>query len=129
MMIASLVTALLLQTAEFTNHPETLAAYTAHACRVQQASNQGGEEADYAQFCDCLSANMAENSSEALFRALALGSQGALQDNAMVEDANAAREESERIFGELEPEEQLSSANVIQDGLYACMEFAPVRSE
>jgi|UPI000585507D hypothetical protein len=129
MPLAPLLAAVVLQSTPLTEDPEVLHDYMAHACRVQQAVNQGGEEAEYTEFCACLSADMAENSSEALFRAMALGSQGTLQDQAMIEDADAAREESERVFGELEPEEQLSAANVIQNGLYACMEFAPVRSE
>lgn len=129
MPLAPLLAAVVLQSTPLTEDPEVLNDYMAHACRVQQANNQGGEEAEYTEFCNCLSADMAENSSDALYRSMALGSQGALQDQAMVEDWEAAREESERVFGELEPEEQLSAANVIQNGLYACMEFAPLRSQ
>lgn len=129
MSLVSLFAAIALQSTPFTEDPAVLDEYMKHACRVQQANNQGGEEAEYTEFCDCLSADMAENSSEALFRAMALGSQGTLQDQAMVEDWDAAREESERVFGELEPEEQLSAANVIQNGVMSCLSLAPVRSE
>lgn len=129
MPLAPLLAAVVLQSTPLTEDPEVLHDYMAHACRVQQAANQGGEEAEYAEFCACLSADMAENSSPALFRSMALGSQGALQDAARVEDWEAAREESERVFGELEPEEQLSAANVIQNGLLACISLAPVQSE
>ncbi|MEN0652802.1 MULTISPECIES: hypothetical protein [Hyphobacterium] len=129
MPLASLIAAAVLQGIPLSEDPEVLHGYMAHACRVQQASNQGGMPEDYAGFCDCLSADLAENSSEALYRSMALGSQGALQDNAMVDDWEAAREESERVFGGLEPEEQLSAANVIQNGLMACIALAPAQSE
>lgn len=129
MPLASLLAAIALQSSPLTDDPEVLQGYMAHACRVQQAANQGGEAADYTEFCDCLSAEMKANSSEALYRSMALGSQGALQDNAMIEDWDAAREESERVFGTLEPEEQLSTGTVIQDGLMACVSLAPAQGE
>lgn len=129
MPFASLIAALLVQTTPMTEDPAVLQDYMAHACRVQQAGNQGGAPEDYAGFCDCLSADLAENSSTALFRSMALGSQGALQDAAIVDDWEAAREESENVFGALEPEEQLSAGGLIQDGLLACLSLAPVQSE
>lgn len=128
MFLAPLFAAALLQTQGFAEDAETLGGYMAHACTLQQADNQGGEAADYEAFCACLSDDMAANSSPELFRALALGSQGALGERSMLEDGEGARAESERVFGTLEPEEQLSSAGVIQNGLLACLPLAPVQT-
>lgn len=123
----SLIAALFVQTGELTEDPATLHDYMAHACRIQQSANQGGDPEDYADFCDCFAGDLADNASPALFRAMALGSQGALQGNAIVASWEAARDESERVFGELEPEEQLSADNVIQNGQIACIALAPAQ--
>lgn len=128
MTVVSLLAAALLQTNGFADDAATLDRYMAHACAIQQATHQGGEADDYSAFCACVSDEMATNSSEALFRAFALGSQGALGEQSIIDDWDGARIESERIFGELEPEEQLSSAAVIQDGLFACLPLAPAQS-
>lgn len=107
----------------------TLTGYMAHSCRLQQAANQGGTSVDYTEFCACLAGEVAQNTGDDLFRAMALGSQGALREDALIEDWEAAREDSEAIFGMLEPEEQLSAGIVIQDGLTACLPLMPAHVE
>lgn len=124
-MIASLLALAAIQTSALSTDTETLNGYMAQSCRIQQAANQGGSSVEYSEFCACLANEIEENTGDDLFRAMALGSQGALQDNALVEDWNAAREESEAIFGTLEPEEQVSAGVVIQAGLGVCLPLMP----
>jgi hypothetical protein len=108
---------------------ESLDGYMAHACRVQQAANQGGSTVDYTEFCGCLATEMRNASGDDLYRAMALGSQGTLQDRAMIDDPEAARVESETIFATLEPEEQLSAGEIIQAGLGVCLPLMPAHVE
>lgn len=124
-MIASLLALAAIQTSALPTDTETLNGYMAQSCRIQQAANQGGTSVEYTEFCSCLADEIAENTGEDLFRAMALGSQGRLEDAALVEDWEAAREESETIFGTLEPEEQVSAGVVIQAGLTTCLPLMP----
>jgi len=132
-MIALLFLAALVQAepsaSTYPTDAESLDGYMAHACRIQQAANQGGNTVEYTEFCGCLATEMREGSGDDLYRAMALGSQGTLEDRAMIDDPDAARAESETIFATLEPEEQLSAGTIIQAGLLSCLPLMPAHVE
>tara|TARA_R110002073_G_scaffold29006_14_gene91620 strand:+ start:6030 stop:6452 length:423 start_codon:yes stop_codon:yes gene_type:complete len=115
--------------AVYATDSESLTGYMAQSCRIQQAANQGGTSVEYTEFCGCLAGEIRDGTGDELFRAMALGSQGALQDEALIDDWDAAREESEAIFATLEPEEQLSAGTVIQSGLLTCLPLMPAHVE
>ena len=97
-----------------------------HACRIQQVGyNGGGEPADYAGFCTCLDGHLQETSSTEVYRVFALGSQGALQDQSMIEDWEGARDTAAAEAGAMPPEVQGQFAALLQGALGHCFALSP----
>lgn len=122
MPIASLLGLLLLQTPGFSTDPADHSAWMRHSCRIQQVSYRGGGvPEDYTGFCECFDAELRDTISAEAYRVFALGSQGALRDRSMLDDWAAARDEAQRLFPTLSPEEQAGAGQVLQGALGACM--------
>ncbi|QNL19301.1 hypothetical protein HXX25_08235 [Hyphobacterium sp. CCMP332] len=113
------------QTAEFTHDPDLLSQYMVQACQVQQVGRNGATEAENLPFCTCLDGELASNASDELYRIFALGSQGAIGEDAQI-DAAMAQAESQRIFLEMPAEEQAGVQPVLQSAVLACRDEAPV---
>lgn len=113
------------QTAEFTHDPDLLSQYMVQACQVQQVDRNGATEEENLPFCTCLDGELASNTSAGLYRIFALGSQGAIGEDAQI-DAAMAQAESQRIFLEMPAGEQASVQPVLQSAVLACRDEAPV---
>lgn len=122
-----LATLLFLQpaTTGFSEDPAQVSTWMQQACRIQQVNGQGGGEASYTDFCACLDGEIADHTSTAGYRAFALGAQGRIDDQALVEDWEAAAAESSRIFESLDAAEQTGAMMVIQDGFDVCFSLVP----
>lgn len=113
------------QTSEFTHDREVLSGYMVQACLVQQQNRNGSSADEDLPFCTCLDAELASNTTPELYRIFALGSQGAIGENAQI-DAAAAQEESQQIFLEMTPEDQAGVQPVLQSAVVSCMDEAAV---
>ena len=124
---ALIATLLFLQPATpgFSEDPAQVSIWMQQACRIQQVNGPGGTEASYTEFCACLDGEIAEHTSAAGYRSFALGAQGRIGDQALVEDPVAATAESERVFQTLDTDEQTGAMMVIQNGLDVCFSLLP----
>ena len=113
----------------FPDDTETLSSWMQHACRIQQVNRQGGEAEAYDAFCACFDAALAERVSPTAYRLYALGSQGAIAEQSIAPDWEAARDEAQRRFPELDEDEQMRASQVLQESLWACMSLAPAAGE
>lgn len=127
-MIASLIAGFALSVAasDFPGDPDQYSEWMQHACRIQQVGyNGGGEPDDYDAFCTCLDGALQDTASEPVYRAFALGSQGALQDQSMIEDWEGARDTAAAEAGAMSPEVQGQFASLLQGALGQCMGLSP----
>lgn len=126
-MIAAVMGLALLITPEagFPDDTETLSSWMQHGCRIQQMNRQGGEEAAYGEFCGCFDAAVAERTSPAAYRLYALGTQGAIGEQSIAPDWEAARDEVQARFPELPADEQARAGLILQQALSACISLAP----
>lgn len=113
------------QDTAFTHDREILSGYMVQACLVQQQGRNGAGEDENLPFCTCLDAELARTADGALYRIFALGSQGAIGEEAQI-DAAAAQAESQQIFLEMSPEDQAGVQPVLQSAVGACFAEAPV---
>lgn len=113
------------QDSAFTHDREVLSGYMIQACLVQQENRNGGSAAENLPFCTCLDAELAAMTSDEVYRIFALGSQGAIGENAQI-DAAAAQAESQQIFLEMTPEDQAGIQPLLQSAVGACFAEAPV---
>ncbi|MBI1235823.1 MAG: hypothetical protein GC188_03970 [Alphaproteobacteria bacterium] len=116
---------LTVQTSEFTRDREVLSDYMVQACLVQQQGRNGATAEENLPFCTCLDAELAATATDELYRIFALGSQGAIGENAQI-DAAAAQAESQQIFLEMTPEDQAGVQPVLQSAVGTCFAEAPV---
>ncbi len=121
-MIISLIASLAsVAAADFPDDPAQYSVWMQQSCRIQQVGRSGGEPADHTGFCVCLDSQVREASSPATYRAFALGSQGALREQAMIEDWEAARDTAMREAAALPTSEQTQLTAILQSALGACM--------
>ncbi|WP_291844851.1 hypothetical protein [Maricaulis sp.] len=121
-MLVSLITSLAgLAATEFPDDPEQFSAWMQQSCQVQQMRRSGGEASDHDAFCSCLDGALSAGLSPAAYRVIALGSQGAIQDEAMVDDWEAARDAAASEVATLDPEEQSAIQPALQSGLGTCL--------
>lgn len=123
-LVAALL-ALSVQDGGFTEDPDALSDYMMQSCLYQQSTQQGGEQEAYIPFCTCLDQELAANTSSTVYRALALGSQGAIGENAEVDDPAGALAEAERLMTTVNPEEAGAVQATLQGGLFACLSEMP----
>jgi hypothetical protein len=121
----ALTLAMMAQDGGFPTDRETLSQYMVQSCIVQQVANQGGAPADYVASCSCLDEEIGSNTSDLVYRAIALGSQGAIGEDAQVEDSAAALSEAERLIATAPEAERLALPGILQSGLMACMADMP----
>lgn len=117
--------ALSAQDGGFATDRETLSSYMRQSCQFQQARDQGGDPADYAAFCSCLDAELASQSGDTMYRVMALGSQGAIGADAMVDDAEAALAEAQRLVATAPEEERAALPLLLQSSLGLCLPSMP----
>ncbi|WP_421785750.1 hypothetical protein [Hyphobacterium sp.] len=117
--------ALAAQHGGFATDRETLSSYMRQSCQFQQARDQGGEPADYAAFCSCLDAELAGQSGDTMYRVMALGSQGAIGEDALVDDPAAALAEAQRLVDTAPEEERAALPLLLQSSLGTCMPAMP----
>jgi len=116
---------LTVQTSEFTHDSEALSQYMVQACQVQQVSRNGATEEENLPFCTCLDREIANNTTDEIYRIFAIGSQGAIGEYARI-DAAMAQAESQRIFAELPADVQATAQPILQSAVGNCMAEAPV---
>ncbi|WP_421792528.1 hypothetical protein [Hyphobacterium sp.] len=129
--MVNIIAALLAFTAQdggFTDDPEILSQYMVQSCLHQQVTQQGGEPVDYIPFCTCLDDHLGTSSSAPVYRAMALGSQGAIGEYAQVDDPAGALAEAQRIMGTVEQEEMAAVQANLQSGLSMCLARMPGQS-
>ena len=122
-MFAILLASLSLTT-DFPDDPEQYSAWMQQSCRIQQIRRSGGETDDHAAFCACMDDSLRAGYSPAASRAIALGSQGAIQDEAMVDDWEAARDAALAEAAALPQDEQAQLQPVLQGALSSCLGLA-----
>lgn len=120
--------ALLVQDGGFTEDREVLSQYMVQSCLHQQTTQQGGEPVEYIPFCTCLDEHLGTNAGPAIYRAMALGSQGAIGEYAQVDDPAGALAEAQRIMSTASPEETAAMQATLQGGLSICLPEMPMQS-
>jgi hypothetical protein len=105
----------------FSEDPEDHSVWMQHACRIQQVDRSGGEPEDHEAFCGCFDAHLRDNTSAQVYRLFAMGSQGVIQDRSMLDDWEAARDQSAAESETLAPEDQAGMLRALQGGLGACL--------
>ncbi len=124
-MIFSLIASLAgLAATEFPDDPEQFSAWMQQSCQVQQMRRSGGTPSDHDAFCSCLDGALSAGLSPAAYRVIALGSQGAIQDEGMIDDWEAARDAAATEVTALDPEEQSAIQPALQTGLSMCLSLA-----
>lgn len=94
------------------------------ACRIQQVGHSGGEPADHVEFCACFDGTLQFVSNAATYRVLALGSQGALQEQSLIEDWEAARDTAVTEAAAMSLEDQAEFVPLLQNALMSCMHLS-----
>lgn len=94
------------------------------ACRIQQVSQSGGEPVDHVEFCDCFDGTLQFVSNAATYRVFALGSQGALQEQSLIEDWETARDTAAAEAAAMSPEDQAEFVPLLQGALMSCMHLS-----
>lgn len=122
-MLAILLASLTLSS-DLPDDPEQYSVWMQQSCRVQQVARYGGELDDHLPFCGCLDSTVREELSPAAYRVFALGSQGAIQDRALIEDWEAAREAALSGAAALPEDEQAQLQPVLQGALGTCLSLA-----
>lgn len=121
---ALMATALLLQSptpAAFSEDPQQYSGWLQQACRIQQVGHSGGETVDHTEFCACFDSNVRDATTDEIYRVFALGSQGAVREQGLIEDWQAARDTAAAEAGVMTPEVQASFTNILQNSLMACL--------
>ena len=121
-MIASLIASVLaVSSTEFSNDPEQHSVWMQQACRIQQVGHAGGVPDNHTAFCACSARAIRAEASAPVYRISALGAQGSIQDQAMVDDWAAARDAAATEAAALPPEERARFQPVLQAALGACL--------
>ncbi|WP_339334421.1 hypothetical protein [uncultured Maricaulis sp.] len=124
-MIASLIASVLaVASTEFSDDPEQHSVWMQQACRIQQVGYGGGEPDDYTAFCVCFDDSLREQTSAPVYRAFALGSQGAIREQGMIEDWEAARDTAASEAGAMDPAIQAQFTSYLQTALTGCVSLA-----
>ncbi|WP_323762147.1 hypothetical protein [Maricaulis sp.] len=106
---------------EFADDPDQYSVWMQQSCRIQQVGRSGGVPEDHTAFCTCLDREIRAGASGPVYRVFALGSQGAIQDQAMVDDWAAARDTAATEAAMLSPDDQAQIQPVLQSALAACL--------
>ena len=121
-MFASLIAALAgFAQPAFADDAEQYSVWMQQACRVQQVGHGGGEPVDHTEFCACFDSHVREMAPDEAYRALALGSQGAVQEQGLIEDWQAARDTAASEAAAMAPEVQATFTSILRDSLLACI--------
>ena len=124
-MFVSLIVGLAgLAATEFPDDPEQYSVWMQQACRIQQVGHSGGEPVDHTEFCACFDTALREAASPAIYRVFALGSQGAVREQGMIEDWEAARDTAAVEAATLPPTDQAQFTSLLQGGLGRCMHLS-----
>ena len=114
-MIASLIASVLaVASTEFSDDPEQHSVWMQQACRIQQVGYGGG----------CFDDSLREQTSAPVYRAFALGSQGAIREQGMIEDWEAARDAAASEAGAMDPAIQAQFTSYLQTALTGCVSLA-----
>ncbi|SDM22992.1 hypothetical protein SAMN04488568_10736 [Maricaulis salignorans] len=111
-------------TAGFSEDPAQASIWLQQACRIQQVGYSGGVPVDHTEFCTCFDRNLREASTDDVYRVFALGSQGAVREQGLIEDWESARDTAAAEAGAMAPEVQASFTTILQSSLMACMNFS-----
>ena len=103
---------------------ELYSVWIQQACRIQQVGYSGGEPADHMEFCDCFDGTLQFVSNAATYRVLALGSQGALQEQSLIEDWENARDTAAAEAAAMSQEDQAEFVPLMQSALMTCMHLS-----
>jgi len=121
-MLVAIITGLAsLAVAGFPDDPDQYSEWMQQSCRMQQVGHAGGVPENHTAFCSCLDGEIRSAASSAVYRIFALGSQGSLQDRAMVEDWAAARDTAAVEAAALSPEERAQFQPILQTALGTCL--------
>ncbi|WP_203294844.1 hypothetical protein [Maricaulis parjimensis] len=120
----AIVLASLTLTTDLPDDPEQYSAWMQQSCQIQQVSRSGGEPDDHVPFCGCLDSRLRDSISLEAYRVFALGSQGAIQDQAMVDDWEAARDAATTEAAALPEAERAELQPALQGALGACLSLA-----
>ncbi|WP_417477605.1 hypothetical protein [Maricaulis sp.] len=125
MMFASLVLSLAgLAQPVFADDPAQYSDWLQHGCRIQQVGHSGGEPVDHTAFCACFDARVSEAGGGGIYRAFALGMQGALREQSLIEDWEAARDTAAAEAGAMSLETQTGFSQILQNSLLACVHLS-----
>ena len=120
-LIASLAS---VATIEFPDDPDQYSQWMQQACRIQQVGHSGGEPDDHTGFCTCFDASLRDAASPAIYRIFALGSQGAVREQGMIEDWEMARDTAAAEASAMPPSDQAQFTSILQAGLTTCMHLS-----
>jgi len=123
----TMLIALFAQPADFTSDPAEMSRLLQHSCQIQQVNNNGrGEPADYAPFCGCMDSNVMDEGGPAIHRIFALGGQGALQEQSMLSNWQAAQETARSEAAAMPEADQARFGPILQGSLQTCLSLLPM---
>tara|TARA_R110000868_G_scaffold76499_2_gene219889 strand:- start:33965 stop:34351 length:387 start_codon:yes stop_codon:yes gene_type:complete len=124
-MFASLLLALAgLAQPGFSDDPQQYSTWLQHGCRLQQVGHSGGVPADHTEFCACFDANVSGTVGEETYRVFALGMQGALREQSLIEDWEDARDAAAAQAATMSPEAQAGFGQILQNSLLSCLSLS-----
>jgi len=124
-MFTSLIAALVgLAQPTFADDVEQYSVWMQQACRVQQVGRSGGEPVDYTELCTCFDSNLRAASTDEVYRVFALGSQGVVREQGLIEDWEAARDTAAAEAAAMAPEVQARFTTILQSSLMACINLS-----
>lgn len=106
---------------DFPDDPDQYSVWMQQSCRIQQVGHAGGVPDNHTAFCACFDRAIRAEASAPVYRIFALGAQGSIQDQAMVDDWAAARDAAATEAAALPPEERARFQPVLQAALGACL--------
>ena len=125
MMFASLIVSLAaLAQPAFSDDPALYSDWLQHGCRIQQVGHSGGEPVDHTEFCACFAAEVSETAGAEIYRMFALGIQGALREQSLIEDWELARDTAAAEAGAMSLETQAGYPQILQNSLLACVHLS-----
>ncbi|WP_417483236.1 hypothetical protein [Maricaulis sp.] len=122
MMFASLLLALAQPV--FVDDPQQYSTWLQHGCRLQQVGHSGGVPADHTEFCACFDNSVSETADAATYRVFALGMQGALREQSLIEDWEGARDTAAAEAAAMPPASQAGFTQILQNSLMACLSLS-----
>lgn len=109
---------------DFPDNRDQYSIWLQHGCRLQQVGYSGGEPADHIEFCTCFDTNVSETADSETYRVLALGMQGALREQSLIEDWEGARDTAVTVAGAMSPAAQAGFGPILQNSLMACLSLS-----